>query len=233
MTTTQPSKTATPTRRVAATSPAGETARKAPGGRPTREAAAQLERRILAVAAELFAAQGYAATSMEQVAEICKAGKDTLYRRYASKAALFGALMDTFRGAIVEELNACMAEAGAPEQRLRRYARALLDINLRPQLVALNRVALGEALPAKGVQPTPGADDPFLRRLADMVTEAQAAGTLGGGDAAFIAEQLLYATSIKPLVATMLGETRFADPAAQQDYFDRAWDLFMRGAAPG
>lgn len=87
MPTTQPSKTATPARRVAATSPAGETVRKAPGGRPTREAAAQLERRILAVAAELFAAQGYAATSMEQVAEICKAGKDTLYRRYASKAA--------------------------------------------------------------------------------------------------------------------------------------------------
>ncbi|KAJ8134133.1 hypothetical protein OY671_012653, partial [Metschnikowia pulcherrima] len=148
----------------------------------------------LAVAAELFAAQGYAATSMEQVAEICKAGKDTSYRRYASKAASFGALMDTFRGAIVEESNACMAEAGAPEQRSRRYARALSDINSRPQSVASNRVASGEALPAKGVQPTPGADDPFSRRLADMVTEAQAAGTSGGGDAAFIAEQSSYAT---------------------------------------
>lgn len=205
--------------------------KKAQGGRPTKEATAQLERRILDVAATLFAAQGYAATSMEQVAEACQAGKDTIYRRYASKSALFTAMMERFRGEIVDELEACMAADGPPEERLRRYARALLGVNLRPQLVALNRVTLGEAVPAKGVQPTPSTEDPFMRRLAGLVEAAQAANALRAGDALFIAEQLLYATSIKPLVATMLGEARFVETAQQQAYFDRAWGLFMQGAA--
>jgi TetR/AcrR family transcriptional regulator of autoinduction and epiphytic fitness len=204
--------------------------RKVQGGRPTREAAAQLERRILEVAADLFARQGYAATSMEQVAEACKAGKDTIYRRYASKAVLFGALMDNFRAQVVQELNILMAPQGTPQERLKRYARALLHINLRPQLVALNRVTLGEAVPAKGVQPTPTAQDPFMLQLADLVRQAQSADVLAAGDALFIAEQLLFATSIKPLVATMLGDTRFNDESEQQAYFDQAWHLFMIGA---
>lgn len=29
----------------------------------------------------------------------------------------------------------------------------------------------------------------------------------------------------------MLGEARFADAAEQQAYFDKAWGLFMQGAA--
>lgn len=221
---------ATPPRPIAAR-PAASTGKKAQGGRPTKAAAAQLEQRILDVAAALFAAQGYAATSMEQVADACQAGKDTIYRRYASKSALFTAMMERFRSEIVDELEACMAADGTPEERLRRYARALLGVNLRPQLVALNRVTLGEAVPAKGVQPTPATEDPFMRRLAGLVDAAQAAGVLAGNEAFFVAEQLLYATAIKPLVATMLGDTRYASAAEQQAYFDKAWRLFMQGAA--
>lgn len=168
---------------------------------------------------------------MEQVADACQAGKDTIYRRYPSKAALFTALMDTFRAALSQELDSCLAQAGSPQERLYRYARALLAVNLRPQLVALNRVALGEAIPARGVQPTPAADDPFMIRLTTLVEQAQAAGTMAAGDAWFMADQLLYATAIKPLVATMLGDTRYAEPEAQQRYFDAAWALFMTGAA--
>lgn len=209
------------------------TRRKAQGGRPTRQAAAELERRILEVAAELFATQGYAATTMEQVAEVCQSGKDTIYRRYASKGLLFAALMEKFRAEITLELDACLAEPGTALVRLQRYARALLSVNLRPQLVALNRVALGEAVPAKGVQPAPGSEDPFMRRMAELVRAAQDEAVLAPNDADFVAEQLLYATSIKPLVATMLGETRFAEAQEQQAYFERAWALFMTGAATG
>lgn len=214
--------------RAAAAPPA---APRSQGGRPTRAAAAELERRILDEAAALFAAQGYAATSMEQVAEVCKAGKDTIYRRYASKGALFTAVMARFRAAVVDELGACLSAGGAPAERLRRYARALLDVNLRPQLLALNRVALAEAIPSKGVQPTPSADDPFMRQLAALVGEAQDAGALRPGDALFIAEQLLYATSIRPLVTTMLGEAAFSTAARQDAYFEQAWTLFLHGAA--
>ena len=169
---------------------------------------------------------------MEQVATVCGAGKDTIYRRYPSKAALFTGIMEDFRKAVICEVDELMSVDGDAMERLRRYARLLLSINLRPQLLALNRVALGEAVAFGGVQPTPTADDPLMVRFAALVQEAQAEGTLRQGDPLFMAEQLLYATSMKPLVATMLGLARFSDSSEQERYFAQAWKMFLEGAAP-
>ncbi len=122
------------------------------GGRPTKQAAEELGQRILATAAHLFSTQGFAATSMEQVASACGAGKDTIYRRYPSKAALFTALMDQLRASVVAEIEAALEPESVPLDRLKSYARRLLAINLRPDMLALNRVALAEAVPSGGVQ---------------------------------------------------------------------------------
>ncbi len=206
-------------------------ATKSRGGRPSKQEVEVLNRRILDTAAGLFAAQGFAATSMEQVAAACQAGKDTIYRRYPSKAALFTALMDGLLSQVMGELDTLLQASGTPVERLQRCARALLAINLRPQMVALNRVALGEAVIAGGVRPTPSEQDPVMKLLTNLVAQAQADGVLAGEDAFFVAEQLLYATSIKPLISTMLGEGRFADSADESRYFDQAWRLFLQGAA--
>lgn len=205
---------------------------KAKGGRPTKKATQELERRILEVSANLFATQGYAATAMEQIAAECGAGKDTIYRRYPSKSALFTKLVDTLRSQVIDEVDVLLKEEAAPIERLYRFARFLLSVNLRPQLVALNRVALSDAVPSGGLAPTPSTEDPFMIRFAELVTEAQKEGSFTNGDAHFIAEQLLYATSIKPLNATMLGDHHFDDVEVQQSYFDQAWNLFLSGAKP-
>lgn len=206
---------------------------KSKGGRPSREALAALNRRILDSAAELFATQGFAATTMEQVASVCGAGKDTIYRRYPSKSALFKALMEGLQAEVLSELDVHMKVNSGPQDRLKRFARALLSINLRPQMIALNRVVLGEAVTFGAVQPTPTMEDPIMIRFAALVERAQAEGVLKEGDPLFIAEQLLYATSIKPLISAMLGEGRFSDPAEQERYFNRAWKLFLDGALKG
>ena len=199
------------------------------GGRPTKRAAEELGQFILDTAARLFSEQGFAATTMEQVAAACGAGKDTLYRRYPSKAALFTALMDQLRVRVVAEIDAAMAADGDPLERLRAYAWQLLTINLRPELMALNRVALAEAVPAGAVRPPAMSDDPLMIRFAALVRGAQAAGLLAKGDPLFLADQLLYATSIKPMIRSMLGDPQFADTAAQESYFAQAWDLALSG----
>ena len=201
------------------------------GGRPTKQAAEELGQRILDTAARLFSSQGFAATTMEQVAAECGAGKDTIYRRYPSKAALFTALMDQLRAGVVAEIDEAMGEDGPPLERLRTYARTLLSINMRSELLALNRVALAEAVPAGGVGTPTTAEDPFMVRFAELVRSAQAEGLAVTGDPLFIADQLLYATSIKPMIRAMLGDTQFTDLAAQDLYFDQAWDLVMAGIA--
>jgi hypothetical protein len=47
----------------------------------------------------------------------------------------------------------------------------------------------------------------------------------------FVAEQLLYATSIKPLISAMLGESRFSDATEEERHFNQAWKPFLNGAA--
>jgi AcrR family transcriptional regulator len=60
-------------------------------GRPDGKASETLDRHILATASRLFIENGYAGTSIEQVAAEVGAGKQTIYRRYGSKEALFKA----------------------------------------------------------------------------------------------------------------------------------------------
>lgn len=212
-------------------SPAAASAPRPRGGRPTKQAAEELGQRILDTAARLFSSQGFAATTMEQVAAECGAGKDTIYRRYPSKDALFTALMNQLRAGIVAEIDAATDKDGPAVGRLRTYARTLLSINMRPELLALNRVALAEAVPSGGVGTPHPAEDPFMVRFADLVRNAQAEGFVVKGDPLFIADQLLHATSIKPMIRAMLGDAEFADVERQDRYFDQAWDLAMAGVA--
>ncbi|WP_323688224.1 MULTISPECIES: helix-turn-helix domain-containing protein [unclassified Rhizobium] len=59
-------------------------------GRPLKAEQNAAAERIIDAATTLFATRGFAGTSMEQVASQCGAGKDTVYRRFPSKVALFG-----------------------------------------------------------------------------------------------------------------------------------------------
>ncbi len=199
------------------------------GGRPSRHAIEALNQRILDVAASLFSSQGFAATSMEQIASVCGAGKDTIYRRYPSKAALFTALLQGLQSETLMELDSIAKIGGTSLERLRVFARKLLSINLRPEMIALNRVALGEAVVLGSLQPTSAAKDPIMARLSYLVSAAQADGYIIEGEALFIAEQILYATSIRPLISTMLGQGGYQEIEQQEQYFNQAWELFLKG----
>lgn len=63
-------------------------------GRPSPEAAAQIDREILHAARDLFFAHGYESTSMAMIVKAAGVSKTTLYARYATKAELFKASLD-------------------------------------------------------------------------------------------------------------------------------------------
>ena len=206
---------------------------RARAGRPTKEEAAETSTRIIDAAAQLFAAQGFAATSMEQVASACNAGKDTIYRRFPSKLALFGAVVEHVRGRILKRLDReidAVEEAGDTMARLKQVARWFLTVNLDAELLAFRRIALSEGALFGQDKQEPPQDDPIMERLIAIVAEAQAAGTLREGDTRFLAWHLLHCIVYGPTNEAMLGSTTFATVQAQDEFFEQAWGLFLQGA---
>ncbi|OYD81651.1 TetR family transcriptional regulator [Azospirillum brasilense] len=204
---------------------------KARVGRLSKEDAAETSDRIIDTAAQLFAAQGFAATSIEQVASACSAGKDTIYRRFPSKAALFAAVVERMRTRTLDGLEAEIDSAGGDAlSRLKRVARWFLAVNLEPDVIALNRIALSEAILLGEDRRDQWESDPITDRLVALVAAAQWDGMLGGDDPRVIAAHLLHSIVFGPLNDAMLGRATYASTAVQDRFFDQAWTLFLRGA---
>lgn len=199
-------------------------------GRPPKGTEAAISEQIIEVAARLFAAQGFAGTSVEQIVAACGAGKDTIYRRYPSKQALFEDVLKHAHRKTLAKLEIALSEGGDVLTRLRRAARWFLTANLDPELVAFRRIFFSEVQTLSNAIPTSD-DDPILHRLVTLVAEAQRSNVLKAGDPAFIANQLILSIATGPSLDAMLGHNRYASQDAQNAYFSKAWRLFMSGAA--
>jgi AcrR family transcriptional regulator len=200
------------------------------GGRPTKASAAAIEDRILATASRFFARDGYAATSVEQVALACGAGKDTIYRRFPSKRALFTAVIDRTRVRVLVRLEGIVDQGTGRDSlaRLKNVARWLLDVNLDPELIAFKRIALSESVVVESNRNMKY--DSIMQRLVSLVAEAQTSLHLAGSDAAFVTEQLISSIITGPTIAAMHGHAPFGSDKDRDAYFDKAWKLFIRGA---
>ncbi|OKH86327.1 TetR/AcrR family transcriptional regulator [Thalassospira sp. TSL5-1] len=203
-------------------------------GRPPKEDSVETSNRIIETAGQLFAAQGYAATSMEQVASACNAGKDTIYRRFPSKSDLFAAVVGQLRAGVLDNLEqeiTAITGSGDALERLRLVAWWFLSVNLRPEMVAFKRIAMSEAVVFGAADPDQTGTDPIMGRLVELVDDAQQEGFLRHGDPITIADHLIHSIVFGPSNHAMLGGRNYDDAAARSDYFQRAWDLFLHGAA--
>jgi AcrR family transcriptional regulator len=63
-------------------------------GRPPRELAGEVEERILDAAAEVFLERGFEGASVDEIADVARAGKPTIYARFPGKEALFTAVVE-------------------------------------------------------------------------------------------------------------------------------------------
>lgn len=106
------SDTAIPHESVVTTGPTG------PLGRADRRAA------ILAGAAQAFAAQGYATTSMEEIAAASGITKIIVYRHFDSKEALYRAVLEDVHARLAEEFRIQWSDApGGIARSMLRVAR--------------------------------------------------------------------------------------------------------------
>lgn len=198
-------------------------------GRPLKAERNAAAERIMDAATTLFATRGFAGTSMEQVASQCGAGKDTVYRRFPSKVALFEAVVEHAHARAVARLRDLSTMEGDALERLRTLMRELLHINMEPDLIALKRITLSEAIVFEKKRPIPPQPDPIMNRLIDAVGTAQDAGLIAAGDISLIANHLIHCLVALPTSSAMMGSAEFDTRQSVDLYFDRTWNWLYRG----
>ncbi|HET9930027.1 MAG TPA: TetR/AcrR family transcriptional regulator [Polyangiaceae bacterium] len=121
-----------------------------PAARRTGGRSARVVRDVLAAALEVFAEQGYAGFSIDDVATRASVNKTTVYRRWPTKADLVGAALISLRdqdpeppdtGSLRADLVALLhqraTQMGTPARRA--IMQALLVSNSEPELLALTQ----------------------------------------------------------------------------------------------
>lgn len=108
-------------------------------GRPPEEGLAERRREeILRAAAELFAANGFACTDLQDVADRLGVGKGTLYRYFPTKQALFQAAVDRALQGMRRSIDEAIATVSDPIDRIAAAITAYLThFDRHPEAVEL------------------------------------------------------------------------------------------------
>lgn len=191
-----------------------ETPRRGPGGRPPAAQRAEVDGRLLDAATRLFLTLGYEATSCDQVALDARAGKASIYARYANKTALMTAVIDYNLKRLFDAGAAGLDAAQPLRERILDAARAVLDNALRPDAVALLRLIVAETPRLQGSV----ADAPAIVQSIGARQLATAIGArplpVGRQEAAATAAAALIDMVLMPaLLRALLGE----DPVQLQE----------------
>ena len=146
---------------------------------------------IICAAREAFLEKGYDGVSMDEVASRAGVAKQTVYARYASKDALFLAVVESLQGRM---LSAVSATAPLPIcDRLQEIGRELLELVLDPSTLSLSRIALGASyrFPTLGHSIYGARINKLHAVLADILEQAAKEGSLSVDDPKVAAEQFL------------------------------------------
>lgn len=115
-------------------------------GRPTTDEVADIEKLLLSIALQEFLEHGYGGASISRMVRKAGVSKTTLYSRFASKEAMFHAIVERQ----IEQLSPAEllnSGKGPIELRegLRRYACHMLNESMKGELLGVNRLMYAES----------------------------------------------------------------------------------------
>lgn len=146
--------------------------------------------RIRQAAHDEFCENGFDGASMDRIAARADVSKPTLYQYFGGKDVLLGAVLDAGRSQIVAPL---MGRGGTLAERLWRFSWVYADFVLRPDMLSLARLILGEAArrPETAIAYHQNGPARAFEGLVDFVRDAETTGELET-DAADLAAQDLW-----------------------------------------
>lgn len=174
-----------------------------PGGRPAAGTDPGKRQQILEAAGRLFAAVGFDAASMSDIASEANVSKPTLYVYFTSKEQLFSAICAERRNRNVAELIAILVPGAPVEETLTSFGIAALKRLLEPFVIAAHRTVIGvaERMPEIGREFFEAGPKRLAGALAAYLDGHVAAGRLRTDDTYLAAVQyleLIQATIYRP-----------------------------------
>lgn len=112
-------------------------------GRPPRERAGEVEDRILQAALQVFIARGYEGASIDEIAEVAKAGKPSIYGRFTNKETLFREVVLRWAQRSGEMVGS--ATSGSILERFKSAGVLIVRRAIRDETIGLIRSVIGEA----------------------------------------------------------------------------------------
>jgi len=112
-------------------------------GRPPRERAGEVEDRILQAALQVFIDRGYEGASIDEIAEVARAGKPSIYGRFVNKETLFREVVLGWAQKSGEMVGS--ATSGSILERVQSAGVLIVQRAIRAETIGLIRCVIGEA----------------------------------------------------------------------------------------
>jgi AcrR family transcriptional regulator len=202
-------------------------------GRPAKDMVQALGDHVIEIADALFIENGYGATSMATVASRARVGKQTLYRRYPDKAALFREVIRRRIDAVITTPDETSRKTN-PLNELKRLAAAALESVLEPDFIQLYRMIIAEAglFPELACAATDHWGSSFVSHCISAIERAQAAGTCMAGNPEAIAQCFLWSLIGNAFNKALTGEVLLADAGERRAHLELSWQIFIHGVTP-
>ena len=184
---------------------------------------------ILAAAQRAFLAGGFGAVSMDAIAREAGASKATLYAYFSSKEELFGAVVARESERYAQGFSSSELDPGDVEASLNAIAERFLRLLLSPDVIAMNRIIIGEVarFPVLAEVFWEAGPERVRVQLEDFFRRAAEAGTLDIADPRLAAGQFASLVRGEIHLQHLLGLGK-ADDKAPRNAAKNAVATFLR-----
>jgi len=194
-------------------------------------------RAILDVATEVFLAQGYAATSMSEIAAKVGGSKGTLYNYFRSKEELFSAFItDTCQGPVITHFDPLepIGEGRSVRDSLIDLGTSLLEFLHVDKVVAMHRLVVAEVgrFPELGRMFYEAGPKMGETRFAEVFEAAMNAGHIPRNDPKMVGQRLKDLVMSDVYLRRLWGVADDFSREAIRDHVARSVDIFLSAFGP-
>jgi TetR/AcrR family transcriptional regulator, mexJK operon transcriptional repressor len=188
---------------------------------------------ILDAATEIFLRDGYLGTNMDEIAAVSEVSKQTVYKHFVSKEALFIEIVSSMTdgaGDIVRHDVAELDDGGDVAGYLVDYAYRQLTVVLTPRLMQLRRLVIGEVSRFPELAKVLYERGPrrAMNALASAFERLAARGLLAIEDPQVAASQFNWLIMSAPLnQAMLLGDAAIPGPAELRSHAREGVRVFL------